>query len=307
VRSSRIRVISALAVATVAIGLSVAATPAKATTSLNHTASIAKAVRYVALGDSYASGVGSDDYFSASGSCQRSHYGYPQLWADAHKPASFAFVACSGATVADVIHSQLPAVKKSTTLVSVTIGGNDANFTNILGTCILDSTGSCLSAVAQGEAFVEEQLPKRLDTMLADIRKAAPSAKVVVIGYPEFYDTSVSSCQDTLSSQDRAALDQGAAELDKVLATAAAHNRDVFADVRSRFAGHQLCDAGSWIRGLTSPLTDSYHPSVDGQQYAYLPAFAAAVIEKPTSHAPRHCLARDGGHWRTRSRWSFGR
>ena len=288
-RSSRILAASALAVISVAVGLSATAMPAKATTPANRVAPRATVVRYVALGDSYAAGVGSDDYFPASGSCQRSHYGYPQLWANAHKPASFTFVACSGATTADVIHTQLPAVRKSATLVSVTIGGNDANFTSILGTCVLNATDSCLSAVSAGEAFVREQLPKRLGVMLADIRKAAPSAKVVVVGYPEFYDMSVSSCQDILSSQDRAALDQGAAVLDKVLAVAAAHNRDVYADVRDRFAGHQLCDAKSWIRGLTSPLADSYHPSTSGQQYAYLPAFAAAVPGKPKSHRPRHC------------------
>ncbi|CAM5263287.1 SGNH/GDSL hydrolase family protein OS=Streptomyces cyaneofuscatus OX=66883 GN=G3I52_18395 PE=4 SV=1 [Streptomyces cyaneofuscatus] len=48
---------------------------------------------YVALGDSYSSGVGAGDYLPDSGDCRRSANAYPQLWAAANSPTSFAFVA----------------------------------------------------------------------------------------------------------------------------------------------------------------------------------------------------------------------
>ena len=60
----------------------------------------AAAGRYVALGDSYSSGTGAGSYGS-SGSCKRSANSYPQLWANANGPSSFAFVACSGAVTSE--------------------------------------------------------------------------------------------------------------------------------------------------------------------------------------------------------------
>ncbi|CAM5739447.1 hypothetical protein SMICM304S_00663 [Streptomyces microflavus] len=42
-----------------------------------------KAVDYVALGDSYSSGVGAGSYDSASGDCKRSTRAFPRLWANA--------------------------------------------------------------------------------------------------------------------------------------------------------------------------------------------------------------------------------
>src|SRR6201999_4580920 len=88
-------------------------------------AQAASAVHYVALGDSYSSGVGAG---STSGSCSQSPNAYPALWAKANAPASFTFAACSGATTTDVINTQLSSLSAATTLVSITIGGNDAVF-----------------------------------------------------------------------------------------------------------------------------------------------------------------------------------
>lgn len=49
-------------------------------------AQLPTATGYVALGDSYSSGVGAGSYDSASGSCKRSSKAYPALWAAAHSP-----------------------------------------------------------------------------------------------------------------------------------------------------------------------------------------------------------------------------
>lgn len=81
---------------------------------------------YVALGDSYSSGVGAGSYLSSSGDCKRSTKAYPYLWAAAHSPSSFAFTACSGARTGDVLASQLTPLNAATALVSISIGGNDA-------------------------------------------------------------------------------------------------------------------------------------------------------------------------------------
>jgi len=85
-------------------------------------APVVEAVDYVALGDSYSSGVGTGVYDAASGACQRSPLSYPPLWVAEHHPASFEFVACSGSTTADVRANQISALKPTTDLVTITIG-----------------------------------------------------------------------------------------------------------------------------------------------------------------------------------------
>ena len=236
------------------------------------------AVNYVALGDSYSSGVGAGDYLSSSGSCDRSADAYPEQWAAANSPATFTSVACSGATTADVLSSQVSALSASTTLVSITIGGNDAGFSSVMETCVLSSTSTCLNAVAAAETFVADQLPSRLDQTLQTIRADAPSARVIVLGYPDLYDLSKSSTCIGLSTNDRTALNQGADDLDGALQAAAQANHDTFADARGQFAGHEICDSGSWLHSVDIfAISTSYHPTAAGQELGYLPVFSRAA------------------------------
>jgi hypothetical protein len=242
------------------------ALPAKASTTVN----------YVALGDSYSSGVGTG---TDSGSCGQSSQAYPALWAAANNPASFSFEACSGATTLDVIADQLSALNSSTTLVSLTIGGDDAGFTSIMEDCVLDSTSTCESDISTAEAWVYANLPGRLNTLLSDIHADAPNAKIVVLDYPDFYDTSVPVCVG-LSSGDHSAIDVGINDLDGVLQTAAADNNATFADVRSTWSGHELCDDAGWLNSIELfDIHESYHPTATGQADGYLPPFSAAASE----------------------------
>ena len=246
--------------------------------AVNAAAVNAAAVNYVALGDSYSSGLGAGDYLSSSGSCDRSADAYPEQWVAANSPATFTSAACSGATTADVLSSQVSALSASTTLVSITIGGNDAGFSSVMETCILSSTSTCLNAIATAETFVADQLPARLDQTLQTIRADAPNAKVVVLGYPDLYDLSTSGFCIGLSTQDRVALNQGADDLDNALQAAAQANHDTFADVRGQFAGHEICDSGSWLHSVDIfAISSSYHPTAAGQELGYLPAFGRAA------------------------------
>jgi hypothetical protein len=265
-RSSRLLTIGSLTLsAALAAAVTAVAAPARAST-----------VNYVALGDSYAAGVGAGDYYSSSGSCDRSPNAYPVLWAASNSPASFSFVACSGARVADVISDQLSALSSSTTLVSLTVGGDDAGFSSVMETCVLSSTSTCESDVASAEASINATLPGKLATLLADIHADAPSAQVIMTGYPDFYDLSVPVCIG-LSSGDHQAIDAGIDDLDSIIATAAADGGATFADPRPAFAGHELCDDAGWLNSITIPVSSSYHPTATGQQDGYLPTFSAAI------------------------------
>jgi lysophospholipase L1-like esterase len=233
----------------------------------------AAGINYVALGDSYASGVGSGSYTSSSGSCLRSTLAYSQLWANAHAPSSYASVACSGAKTTDVNANQLSALNSATTLVSVTIGGNDVGFSGVMEDCVLYSTSTCVSEVDAAENSARTQLPGWLDTTYNGIRAHAPNAKVVVVDYPRFYHD-LWYCVG-LSSTDRNKINEGADVLDGVIQAAAARHGFKFADVRSAFAaGHEICDGSSWLHSIDwGNIVQSYHPTAAGQSGGYLPAF----------------------------------
>jgi lysophospholipase L1-like esterase len=238
---------------------------------------VAATRNYVALGDSYSSGVGAGSYLSSSGSCLRSTLAYSQLWANAHAPSSYVSVACSGARTTDVNANQLGALNSSTTLVSITVGGNDVGFAGVMEDCVLYGTDTCVSEVNAAENSARTQLTGWLDTTYNGIRSHAPNARVVVVGYPRFYDDKW-YCVG-LSSTSRNKINEGADVLDGVISAAAARHGFVFADVRPAFAnGHEICDSGSWLHSVDwSNITQSYHPTADGQSGGYLPAFTAGA------------------------------
>lgn len=262
---SRPRLLIAALAAAVAAPLALAV-PAAAVSS----------TQYVALGDSYASGLGSGSY-GDSGSCYRSSLAFSQLWANAHSPAAYVSVACSGATTTDVTNNQLSALSAGTTLVSIVIGGNDVNFAPTMEDCVLYGTDTCVSEINADENQARTVLPGRLDALYSAIHADAPNARVVVVGYPRFYDLSASFCIG-LSGTSRQKINEGADVLDGVIQSAAAGHGYAFADVRGNFAaGHEICDGdASWLHSVDwGNLGDSYHPTAAGQSGGYLPAFTA--------------------------------
>jgi lysophospholipase L1-like esterase len=249
-----------------------AAAPASASVASSPAASSA---RYVALGDSYSAGLGAGHDIGSSGACDRSRAAYSALWAKAEDPASYVSVACSGATTNSMVRHQLGALSKSTTLVSLTIGGNDVGFQHVLQTCILSSNAKCARVIAAAGHAAAHKLPGHLLRALAAIRAAAPAAKVVVLGYPQLFDLAHPACIDGLSHIDEVHLNQAAAVLDATIAATARKSGDVFGSVRATFtARHRLCGGASWIHGIAFfNLHESFHPTATGQALGYLPVF----------------------------------
>jgi lysophospholipase L1-like esterase len=226
---------------------------------------------YVALGDSYASGVGAGSYISTSGDCKRSTKAHPYLWAAANSPSSFAFQACSGAKTGDVLSGQLGPLNSSTSLVTISIGGNDAGFADVMTTCVLQSDSACLSRIATARAYVDSTLPGSLNNVYSNIRNRAPSAKVVVLGYPRFYRLGT-ACLG-LSETKRKAINDASDHLNNKTASVARSHGFLFGDVRTTFAGHEICSGASWLHSVNwTNIGDSYHPTAAGQSGGYLPA-----------------------------------
>jgi lysophospholipase L1-like esterase len=250
-----------------------AASPASAASVASSPA--ASSARYVALGDSYSAGLGAGHEIASGGACDRSRVAYSALFARAVQPASYVSVACSGATTNSMVKHQVGALSKSTTLVSLTIGGNDVGFEHVLQTCILSSDAKCARVIAAAGHAAAHKLPGHLLRVLAAIRAAAPAAKVVVLGYPQLFDLSRPACVEGLSHIDEVHLNQAAAVLDATIAAAARKSGDVFGSVRGTFtARHRLCGGASWIHGIAFfNLDESFHPTVAGQALGYLPVF----------------------------------
>ncbi|MCP2166404.1 SGNH/GDSL hydrolase family protein [Goodfellowiella coeruleoviolacea] len=232
-------------------------------------------VDYVALGDSYASGTGTGQYDSGSGNCKRSPRAYAALWSSTHDVSSFAFAACSGATTADVLANQVSALSAATDLVTLSIGGNDAGFGEVVTTCTLGSDQDCATAVADKQQFINAELPALLDQTYRAVDAAAPSARVVVLGYPRLFESG--SCFGGLSQTKRTTLNQAADLLNTVVQQRVGTAGFEFLDVRPAFAGHGICASSAWINGLTFPLGDSYHPNTNGHRNGFLPALTSLI------------------------------
>ncbi|WP_235921299.1 SGNH/GDSL hydrolase family protein [Lentzea tibetensis] len=228
------------------------------------------AIRYVALGDSYSSGVAAGDY-GDSGDCKRSAHAYPVLWAAKRKAAEFGFVACSGATTADVRATQLSTLRETTTHVTISIGGNDAGFFDVMTTCTTGTDQQCADRVEVAKTFARTELPGRLNSLYQDIRTRSPRAKVVVVGYPRLYEVPA-FCPTELSEPKRAKLNEAADVLVEVVKARANAKKFTFVPVGSRFAGHRICSADPWLTSLSVPVDESFHPNRNGQELGYLPA-----------------------------------
>ncbi|MDM4719923.1 SGNH/GDSL hydrolase family protein [Micromonospora sp. WMMA1363] len=233
----------------------------------------AATINYVALGDSYSSGVGAGPY-DWSG-CLRSQKSYAPLWAAANSVTSFAFPACGGAVTGDVINSQVDALSTSTTLVTITIGGNDAGFVDVMITCRFGSTSSCTNAVNNAKSFATTTLPGRLDATYAAIRTRAPNARLIVLGYPRLFETTYCGLF-AMSTYKRTLLNEAADVLAAVIADRATAAGATFADTRPYFAGHGVCASDPWIWDVTRVI-EAYHPDADGYRHGYLPALNAVT------------------------------
>ncbi|HKT05880.1 MAG TPA: SGNH/GDSL hydrolase family protein [Rugosimonospora sp.] len=232
--------------------------------------------KYTALGDSYSSGVGTRTYITDGSTCSRSTYAYPSL-AATKLGAALTFAACGGATVSSVLSGQLGSLGAATTYVTISVGGNDAGFGNVIQRCALPWPYTCWGDIDNAEAYMRGTLPGALDTLYAKIRSLAPAARVVVVGYPRLFN--VSDCQSLarISPGEQSALNGGADLLDSTIAARAAAHGFRFVDPRAAFGGHAVCDSVEWINGLSNPTSESYHPNRTGQASGYAPLVESAL------------------------------
>lgn len=231
---------------------------------------------YVALGDSFSSGVGTRAYLDDGSGCRRSVHAFPHRLARA-EGWTLRFQACTGATTRQVRRRQLAALAGAD-YVSVGAGGNDARFKAVITECALPAwAADCGGAVDDADAVVRDLLPGRLARLLGRIAARAPGAVVVVVGYPRLFMGEDCNAATWFSPAEQRRLGATQAALNAALRTAARAAGFGFADPTHAFTGHAICDDTEWINGLSLPLRESYHPNRAGHRDGYAPLVGARL------------------------------
>ncbi|MEU5879769.1 SGNH/GDSL hydrolase family protein [Spirillospora sp. NPDC047279] len=246
---------------------------------------------YVALGDSYSAGVGADvsaTDFNPLNRCHRTDQAYYHTVSKAFPFKSSAFWACSGATTSDVMNGksgeppQIGRVDQNTSLVTISIGGNDVGFSRVLAACVIKLPWS-RSCSDQGRGIADRMasLRQELPDVIREIRTRAPRARVIVLGYPRAFKESSGTGGDNISVSDQRWLNgrardlnelirQAVTEADKRVAATRAPGSVEFVDAYSAFAGHEAGTADPYMNGLAVNLSAlaaesrSFHPTTGG-------------------------------------------
>ncbi len=259
---------------------------------------------YVALGDSFAAGPGISP--SAKGEpCYRSAVNYPQLVANQLGVKVFRDVTCTGARTENILTTpqtgrtaestvpvQLDALSADTTLVTLTIGGNDTGLLTIANQCVNhqpepDGT-SCrdtltADGIDRGAQEVDAVGPS-IVAVLNAIHAKAPRARVLVTSYG-LYTRDGGCASQPVWPRDATYLQDLVDRLADLTRKAATENHAEFVDFIGPAAGHDSCDpTENWVNGIVARRPQDgvvpLHPTGLGETN-----FARIIVEQLTRAA----------------------
>lgn len=244
---------------------------------------------YVALGDSMAAAP-FVPHSTGPFACGRSTRNYPHVLAARLKADVFRDVTCSGAVTGDMTAPQqlsvlgadagtappqLDALSAGTTLVTLTIGGNDAGLVGVAGSCVRLSTlgGHCQDTYLKDGVDVEAARIDGLGPMLAAvldaIHRRSPVARVLVTGYGDYLRAGGCWPAVPLLGSDADWVQGSIDRMNRVIAAAAAAHGAEYVDVRTPSRGHDACRSprAKWVEGFlpTAPAAP-LHPNARGEQ-----------------------------------------
>ena len=276
---------------------------------------------YVALGDSYSSGEGAWDYEEGTdfddrndlwpfnddeedhNRCHRSENAYSQVIAgDNEFAGGSSFVACSGATTEDLDNEndqntgedpQLDALSDETSLITMTMGGNDLGFADVVKDCIINGEGGVSfvdTCQEKHEDRIQDELPTLMDELVdyyERLKAEAPNSRIIIIGYPPLFDPNVGdSLGNLLFEEDMLWMNEKAEQLNAMLAEAAEEAGVEFIDPSDAFAGHGIGSDDPWLNdldiggpGFSVADPSSFHPNAAG--HAAIAELVQQQLENP--------------------------
>ncbi len=246
---------------------------------------------YVSLGDSYTSAPLVPTPTGSPIGCGRSTHNYPSDVAGTLAPSSFTDVSCAGATTANMTQSQsvpfggtnppqFNGLATGDALVTVGIGGNDADLIGVVETCAeIDLThpfgSACKNHYESGGsdpnvAAVKATAPK-VAAVLQGIQTRSPMARVMIVGYPDGLPVNGSNCWPLvpLSSGDIKYINSLETLLNSEIAKEAGANGATYVDTFTSSIGHDACQPSgtAWVNGIV-PTSVGFplHPNAAGEQ-----------------------------------------
>lgn len=232
-----------------------ATTLASSITSVDQASAAPPPTIIAAVGDSYLAGIGAGRYSTVAG-CRRSNRSAPALLARAHN-ARLIDLTCPGDTTVSASR-RASAIPGNTDLVIVQSGGNDIGFAALAGACFLAGTSTCFTTVREGHHRLPE-VRRSVLGLVRQIRLTAPTAEVVVLGYPRLLG-SPTRCRPLLDAPRVRAVDRLQRTLDRVLRSAARTGGAVFTDWPRSVDRASLCSADPWYAMPGERLDDLLHP-----------------------------------------------
>jgi lysophospholipase L1-like esterase len=244
-----------------------------------------EAVVHVALGDSFSAGEGAPPYDAEPESCRRAEEAWPRLLDRAvARIVSVDLRACAGAQTEHLLdlwtsrglEAQIPMDPDPTvTLVTITIGGNDIGFGDIVLSCVL-----LTCSPEPGSDDLEARLDALQTALVEEVHPALvaayPNADIVHVGYPHLAPLPTLDPEGCpwMSGEDQR-LARGIVDaLDDAVRDAAQRSGTArFVDVRTAFAGHELCTDDPWVNAIGLGAGGA-HPNAAGQM-----ALAEAVAD----------------------------
>jgi lysophospholipase L1-like esterase len=252
------------------------------------TASAEEPIEYVAMGDSAAAGplIPTPDLNLL---CLRSKDNdYPAV-ASRALGARLTDVTCSGAVTSDfsgrqfgIMAPQFNALKPTTDLVSVTIGGNDVGLVTLALTCVNLLPAPLGRSCADAEAAKGNPTAARIDAWaptvgaaLDTIHQRSPHAKVLVAGYGTYIRPGGCYPTQPIWARDADFVQSLVNRLNNALRGQATAHGATYVDIAAVSVGHDTCAAPSqrYLEGLIpTSLAAPLHPNARG-----MTAFGNAV------------------------------
>jgi lysophospholipase L1-like esterase len=232
--------------------------------------------RYVAMGSSFAAGPGVTTPADDVRRCARSADNYPHQLARL-RGLSLVDVSCSGAATAHVLGPwselapQLEALTADTSLVTITVGGNDVGYIGGLigASCQGDLAPSrpCSPLPPASEA-AWRALDAAMTRIAAEVKRRAPVARLVFVEYPAVLPAR-GVCADTPMSAQQAEVSRAvAARLAALTRAVAVRAQAGLLPVATLSKGHDACAAVPWITGFPRAggpkVMVPYHPNLAG-------------------------------------------
>lgn len=245
--------------------------------------------------------------------CHRSTKAYARRIGDEYDfDGGLEFRACSGATIADLSSDegrkrpqdaklypwntkervdfgeepQLEQLDEDTSLVTLTIGGNDVGFARVIRSCILRGVAKWTESCERHDgARARRDIRDQKDSLIRlynDIQSRAPKARIVVVGYPRIFPENplpssapfrdLVTLNRLIDPADQVWMNHMARLLDDTLEEAAREAGVEYVDVYDALDRHEIGTKHPWINDLAPELENggvfdmgSFHPNDLGQ------------------------------------------